>query len=449
MTNANNDRAGYQAGFSRRRFLQGVGATVTLPFMESLARSARSEDGAEPEGPPRRYATMLFANGVIPKEWWARGEGADMELSEILSPLAAHREDILVLNRLHIFDRVSGAHSPYFTNFLSGKPITSGTTPIVGESCDQFMASRIGKNTPMPSLVLGCEPVLTGLRGNVPSIYFHTYSWSSERTPIPPEIYPRQAFDSLFDRSGMEEDKSVLDAVLAQAKDVRDDLSQADQRKLDKYMETVRELEQRIERASEPREGGWRPELDEPDIDRPGAGRPQDVDEHFKLMLDIMVLAFQMDKTRIATMLFQSDATYDMRFGFLDGVSNESMHVISHHGNKEKKMSDHKKIIQYHVGRLAYVLERMKEIDEGESTLLDNTMILFGSSMIDGNRHDANEVPVIVAGRGGGSIKPGRVLTYEKLEDRRLCNLHLAMMQRMGVNVDSFGNSHYPLPGLS
>jgi hypothetical protein len=300
----------------------------------------------------------------------------------------------------------------------------------------------------MPSLALGCEPVLTGLRGNTPSIYYHTISWSSPQTPIPPEIYPRQAFDSLFDRSGMEEDKSVLDAVLAQAKDVRKDLSEADKKKLDEYMNTVRELEQRIDRASQPREEGWKPALKEPDMARPMGGLPESIPEHFKLMLDILILALQMDKTRIATMLFQSDATYDMRFGFLDGVSNESMHVISHHGNTDKR-PQYRRINKYHVEQLAYVMDRMKQIDEGGSSLLENSMILFGTSMIDGNRHNANEVPIIVAGRGGGSIKTGRALTYDKMEDRRLCNLHLAMMNRMGVDVDQFGNSHYPLPGLS
>jgi hypothetical protein len=437
----------YQSGLTRRTFLQGLGATMTLPFLESLPRSARAAEPDSAPKPPRRYMVLMFANGVDPQKWWAKGEGDQMELSETLAPLAPHKKDILLLNRLHVFDKVSGAHAPYFTNFLSGHPITTGTKPVVAESCDQFMARTIGKNTPIPSLVLGCEPVLTGLRGNTPSIYYHTISWSSARTPIPPEIYPRQAFDSLFDRSGLEEDKSVLDAVLSQAKEVRSNLSEADKRKLDNYMDTVRELEQRIERSSKPRERGWKPTLSEPDMQRPGSGLPESVPEHYKLMLDILVLALQMDKTRIATMLFQSDATYDMRFGFLEGVSNESMHVISHHGNTDK-LPQYRRINRYHVEQLAYVMDKMKQIDEGGTSLLENSMILFGSSMIDGNRHDANEVPLLVAGQAGGSIQTGRVLTFDKMEDRRLCNLHLAMMNRMGVDVEQFGNSHYPLGGL-
>lgn len=434
---------------SRRAFLKGLGATVALPFLESIPKTSLAGQGA-PSGPPRRYLTMVFANGVHTDHWWAKGAGESMELGWTLEPLAPHRKDVTVLNGLHIFDRISGVHWPYFTNWLSGAPIHRSNIPDVAQTADQFLAEKIGDATPIPSLTLGLEPVLGGIRAGVPSVYFHTISWNSGKTPVPPEIYPRQAFDSLFDRSGLQRDMSVLDEVGAQAKDLRRDLSRDDQRKLDEYLDSIRDLEGRIDRTlTERPSSGWQPSLREPDLDRPAAGKPVDVREHMDLMLDILVLALQMDKTRIATMLFNSDGTYDMRFGFLDGVSNESMHVISHHGNKDSKLYDYKMINRFHVERLARVMDKMKKIDEGGSSLLDNSMILFGSTMFDGNKHDANTLPVLLAGRGGGTLTPGRVITYEKLEDRRLCNLHLAMIQRMGVRTDRFGNSHYPLPQLS
>jgi hypothetical protein len=440
------------SGFSRRAFLQGVGATVTLPFLESLARAAEKTSGGDASSKaPVRYGVLLFSNGVDESNWWAKGRGDSMELSKSLKPLEAYKKDLTILSKMHLFpeQRKTGGHPPVFTNYLSGAPVRKGTRPDVGQTADQFLAERIGHKTSMGLLTLGTEPVLSGIRVGVPSICYHTISWKTRHTPVPPEIYPRQAFDSLFDRGGMLRTKSVLDSVLQQAKEVRGELSTADQKKLDEYMDSVRGVEKRVDRAMENRrEDKWKPTLTEPNMDRPAEGRPADLPEHMKLMLDIIVLAWQMDKTRIATMLFESDATYDANFRFLEGVSGGALHGISHHGDKPERLEAHRKTNEFHAEMLKYMMDKMASIQEGPDTLLDNSMVLFGSNLADGNSHEARWLTCILAGHGGGSIAGGRALAPEKDSEQLLCNLHLAMIRRMGVDVESFGNSTGQTQGL-
>ncbi|MFW5864194.1 MAG: DUF1552 domain-containing protein [bacterium] len=437
----------YLPKISRRKVLKGMGVALTLPWLESLAW-AQGEPGVD--APPRRYCAMMFANGVKEEYWWAKGKGKNMELSYILEPLAPHREDILVLDGLHVFDKTSGVHWPYFTNFYSGGVVNKNTVPNVAVSADQVMARTIGKQTAVPSTNFGIEPTRAGLRLGLPDIVWGTFSWRDKNTPVPAEIYPRQAFDRLFDVSGLIQKKSVLDAVLEQSKDLQRDLGAQDKAKLEEYMQSIREVEERIERAAkDERQGSWRPSLEKPDVDRPESTIPKETHEHMRLMLDIMVLGLQTDKTRIATFLFNRDSS-NMKFDFLEGVEARPMHGgISHHNNDPAVVEMYKRVNQYHVEHLAYVLDKMKNIDEGGTSLLDNTMLLFGTTMIEGNRHDAQRVPLVLCGKGGGSIKTGRVVNYTKLEDQRVCNLHLAMMQRMGVDAEQFGNSNYALPNLS
>lgn len=433
---------------SRRAMLRAVGVTLALPFFDSLAWA--EEPGRDPGKPPRRWALLLFANGVNVNHWWVKGQGAAMELSASLKPLDPFRSEISFLQNLHIFDNTVGVHTPYFSNFLSGVPIGDGSVPNLAQSCDQVLASTIGKDTPVPSLVLGTEPANYGLTGGKPGIYNSTMSWASPTTPIGPSIHPRQVFDRLFDVKGLQRDRSVLDVVLKQGDDLRRKLAVHDQHKLDEYLNSVREIERRIDRATNPpvpQPGAWTPSLAEPDLERPGDGVPANFPEHVKLMLDLMVLAFRMDKTRVASFIFEKDIT-GKTFDFIPGVSKTGLHSLSHHQKKPDMLAEYQKTNLWHVEQLAYVLDRLKAVDEGGSTLLDNTMLLFGSTMMDGDFHDANDLPLILCGRGGGTLTPGKVIRYDKLEDRRLCNLHLAMMQRMGVAVDRFGNSHHPLPGL-
>lgn len=445
------------SSFSRRTLLRGIGATLALPWMESLlwskARAAGvSTSAAVNAKAPVRYGCLLFANGVNPHQWWAKGAGEAMELSSTLQPLAPFKWHITVLKDLHVFNNTSGPHWPLFSNYLSGAKFKESLIPEGGESIDQVIARHTGRETPVPSLVLAVEPAESGLRGGVPSVYYGTVSWSSKNTPIAPEVYPRAVFDRLFDTSGLLRDKSVLDAVLTQSKDMRRQLGRMDQQKLDEFMHSVRDLEQRIERAAkEERLEGWRPALTKPGMARPPAGTPQDVREHMRMMCDLLMLAWQMDKTRVATLIFNRDVSH-MKFGFLEGVLNDQLHGISHHKDNPEKLASYQRINQFHVEQLAYLMGKMKGIDEGNgSTLLDNVMMQFGSNMFNGDSHDGRNLPLVLAGHGGGTIAGGRVIDAAPLseEKQRACNLYLAIAQRMGMQTSKFGDSIAPMEGLA
>ena len=429
---------------NRRHLLQGLGATLGLPFFECLAKPESKA--------PLRYGCLLFANGVNPHQWWAKGAGDAMELSPTLSPLSDLKQHITVLKDLHVFNNTSGPHWPLFSNYLSGAKFKETLIPEGGESVDQVIARHTGKETAVPSLVLAVEPAESGLRSGVPGVYYSTVSWSSKNTPIAPEVYPRAVFDRLFDTTGLLRDKSVLDAVLAQSKDMRRALGSHDQQKLDEFMHSVRDVEQRIERAAkEDRLEGWRPSLAKPNMQRPSAELPQDVREHMRLMCDLLMLAWQMDKTRVATLIFNRDVSH-MKFGFLDGVLNDQLHGISHHKEDAQKLASYARINQFHVEQIAYLMRRMKQVDEGGgTTMLDNVILQFGSNMFNGDSHDGRNLPMILAGHGGGSIAGGRVLDLSPKaeEQQRACNLYLTIAQSMGVKLDQFGDSVEALGGLS
>jgi len=441
----------YRSQVSRRNFLRGMGATLTLPFLPSLAwaQNYKTEQFGVTQ-PPRRWATLVYANGVNPYEYWVKKNAGGLQLAPSMKVLEPHRDNLLFIDNMHLFDDTVGVHTPYFTNFLSGEVIRKGDIPQVAESIDNYLGRSIGKKTPISNLVLGGQ----SSGGNILN---STLTWSSKTTPVLPEVFPQQAFDRLFDVSGLVRDKSVLDYVKEQAKDVNRRLGKDDQAKLEEYLTAIRDIEQRIELATaEDRFTDWRPSITEPNIDRPDAGIPENTQEHFKLMLDIIVLAFQMDQTRIATMLFENDIT-GKTFSFLNGVSNTGMHGISHHRKNEQMLREYTKINEFHHSMLAYMMDKMSGIQEGEdgSTLLDNTIILYGSTMRDGDPHDANDLPLIVAGGKNCDISHKRIIRPDSLEDRRLCNLHLALAQRIGgtrMNGDPlthFGNSHFPMRGLS
>lgn len=437
------------SSLSRRAFLRGAGATLALPWLESVSFAESRKTAA----PPKRWVLMTFGNGVAEKHWWAKGEGEAMLLGDTLHPLAPFKRDILPIEGMRLFDEKpgGGVHWPWFTNFLSGKEISPTPLPDVAESLDHYMARKIGANTAVPMLNLGCEKVFSGVRSGWPSIYSATMSWSSRKAPIPAEIYPRQAFDRLFDTTALLQNRSVVDAVLDEAKTFATRLSTDDRARLDEYLHDVREVERRMDSAAaEGRLEGWRPTLTKPDMQRPPADLPRDLPEHMRLMADILVLALRMDKTRIATLMLNNDLS-EQRFTFLDGVkNNDIMHNISHHQGKAQTLAEYQLINEYHVRQLAYVLEKMKAVQEAEgTTLLDQTMLLFGSSMMDGQSHDATKLPLILCGSGGGTVKTGRVLKVEKPEQKRLCNLHLALLNRMGVPDKQFGNSLAPLEGLA
>jgi len=431
---------------SRRAVLRGLGASLTLPFLPSLAWAG---DPQAASAPPRRFACLLFANGVKEGDWGVETDatGRITGVRRSLRPLAEWTDQLFLPRRLHLFDDTFGVHLPFYTNFLTGREVPRGSLPRLGISLDQQMAQTVGSSTPLGSLVLGTEVAGIGLDQGKPAIYKGTVSWSSPTTPITPETIPRAAFDRLFDTSDRALDRSVLDRVQRQARDLRRDLDRTDQRKLDEYLESVREVERRVEIATTERpEDAWQPTLDEPDVPRPQEGRPPTVPEHVRLMLDILVLALQMDRTRVATFLFQNDLT-GMTFDFIEGVGKTGLHTMSHHRQRAETLRQYQLVNQWHSAQFAYVLDKMAAVDEGDgTTLLDNTMLLFGSTMMDGDSHDANDLPLIVAGGRSAGIRGGRAVRYDRLEDRRLCNLHLDLLNRMGHDAESFGNSHYRLP---
>jgi hypothetical protein len=269
-------------------------------------------------------------------------------------------------------------------------------------------------------------------------LYSSHISWSSPTTPTPLELYPALAFDRLFKDDIQRGDKSVLDAVLADATDLRRKVSARDQRKLDEYLDSVREVEVRIERAGEKGElQGWRPTLDKPNMDRPADGIPQNIAEHMRLMCDILVLGFQTDTTRVATLKLNNDHS-SLRFPHLN-VDYMIHHLLSHSDTE-----DWLKVNQFFVEQLGYIAKRLATIQEGERTLLDNSMLMLCSSMMSGS-HDATQLPVVMLGKGGGKIQTGRILDYKSQSNRQMCRLYLSMLDKVGIHQDRFGDATEPL----
>jgi hypothetical protein len=413
-----------------------MGVTMALPWLESLNVWGDVALGRQaPSEAPVRLAVLFAGNGFHGKEWWARGEGKTMELGQVLAPLADFREKMLFIQGLYNEQALKGnIHSSQTGNLLSGAPLASGGEIRSGTSVDQFIAQRYGRSTKVPSLVLGCEKSNPSVHKNYSMLYSSHISWTSPTTPTPLELYPALAFDRLFKDSAERGDKSVLDAVIADASDLRRQISTADQRKLDEYLDSVRDVEQRIERAGKQGElQGWRPTLDKPNIPRPPEGIPQNIADHMRLMCDILVLGFQTDTTRITTLKLNNDHS-SLRFPHL-GVDYMIHHLLSH-----SDTADWLKVNQFFVDQLAYVGRKLNAIQEGERTALDNSMLLFCSSMLTGG-HDATQLPVVMLGGAGGKIQGGRVLDYRGKPDRQMCRLYLSIMDKMNVHLDKFGDA--------
>src|SRR6266545_686131 len=427
--------------FSRRTFLRGVGVTMALPWMESLTVWGDTPPaGVKPASEaPVRLAVLFAGNGFHSKEWWAKGEGKAMELGKVLAPLSDFREKMLFVRGLfHAEAQKGNIHSSQTGNLLSGAPLASGGEIRSGTSFDQLLAQGCGRTTKVPSLVLGCEKSNPSVHKNYSMLYSSHISWTSPTTPTPLELYPALAFDRLFKDAVNQGDKSVLDAVLTDAKDLRRHISANDQRKLDEYLDSVRDVEQRIENAGNKGElQGWRPTLEKPNMPRPADGIPQDVGEHMRLMSDILVLGFQTDTTRIGTLKLNNDHS-SLRFPNL-GVDYMIHHLLSH-----SDTADWLKVNQFFLEQVAYIARKLDGIREGNRTLLDNTMLLFCSSMLTGN-HDASQLPVVLLGGAGGRIRGGRVLNYKEKSQRQMCRLFLSLMEKMDVHLDQFGDATQPL----
>jgi hypothetical protein len=408
---------------------------MALPWLESRPVWGDDRPKNASSEPPVRFAVLFSGNGFHSKEWWARGEGKGMQLGKVLEPLRPFREKLLFLRGLYNEEAlIGGIHSCQTGNLLTGAHLAPGGEVRSGVSCDQVLAERTKAQTKVPSLVLGCEPSIAAIHKNYSMIYSSHISWGSATAPAPLELYPALAFDRLFRDEVGRADKSVLDAVREDARGLRRGVSEADRRRLDEYLESVREVEQRIDRAGQSRRlQGWRPTLERPDMRRPPAGIPQDIDQHMRLMCDILVLAFRTDTTRVCTLKLNNDHS-SLRFPHLK-VDYMIHHLLSHTDG-----ADWLKVNRFFTEQVAYIARKLDEVREGERTLLDNSMVLYLSSMMTGN-HDNRQLPVVLVGRGGGRIRTGRILDYSGKANRRMCSLYLSLLDKAGAILESFGDS--------
>ncbi|QDU23101.1 DUF1552 domain-containing protein [Urbifossiella limnaea] len=421
---------------SRRTFLRGVGVSMALPWLESSP--VWGDDGAPARGssePPVRFAALFCGNGFHRTEWWAKDEGRGLEFGKVLEPLVPHRQKLNFIRGLYNQEAlIGGIHSCQTGNLLTGAHLAPGGEVRSGISCDQLLAERTRGLTKVPSLVLGCEPPIAAIHKNYSMIYSSHISWSSATAPTPLELYPALAFDRLFRDDVGRADRSVLDAVLEDARGLQRNVSTADRRRLDEYLASVRDVEQRIAGAGQAgRLQGWRPTLEKPDVPRPAGGVPQDIDQHMRLMCDILVLAFRTDTTRVCTLKLNNDHS-SLRFPHL-GVDYMIHHLLSHTDN-----ADWLKVNQFFVQQLAYIAQKLDAVQEGNRTLLDNSMILFASSMMTGG-HNNDQLPVVLLGKGGGQIRTGRILDYLGKPNRKMCSLYLSLLEKAGVRLPAFGDS--------
>jgi hypothetical protein len=434
---------------SRRTFLRGMGVSVGLPWLESQnVWGADDVGGRNSNDAPIRTAALFSGNGFHSKEWWAKGEGDSMELGRVLQPLNPYRQKMLFFSGLyHEEARKGNIHSSQTGNLLSGAPIAAGGEIRSGTSFDQLIAQTYGRSTKVPSLVLGCEQSNPSVHKNYSMLYSSHISWSSPTSPTPLELYPALAFDRLFKDEVTPGDKSVLDAVRSDASDLRRQISVSDRRKLDEYLESVRDVETRIENAGKRGElQGWRPTLQQPDRPRPADGIPQDIAQHMRLMIDILVLGFQTDTTRVTTLKLNNDHSA-LRFPNLPSVQQSGVGIdyMIHHLLSHSDGEDWLQVNQFFVQQVAYLAQRLDSIQEGSRTLLDNTMLLYCSSMMAGAKHDNDRLPVIVLGGAGGKIRGGRVIDYQGKPDRQLCRLFLSLMDKVDVRPQAFGDAAEPL----
>jgi len=425
----------------RRTFLRGVGVSMALPWMESFPvwGADNKTGGGKPAQAPLRFAALFSGNGFHSREWWAKGEGSAMQLGKVLEPLAPHKEKLLFIRGLYNQEALKGnIHSSQTGNLLSGAPLASGGEIRSGTSIDQVLAQRHGSETKVPSLVLGCESANPAVHKNYSMLYSSHISWSSPTTPTPLELFPALAFDRLFKDDVQKGQESVLDAVRADASDFRRNLGSGDQRKLDEYLESVREVERRIAHAGKRGElQGFKPTLEKPNIPRPKDGIPQDIAEHMRLMCDIMVLGFQTDTTRITTLKLNNDHS-SLRFPNL-GVDYMIHHLLSHSDG-----ADWLKVNQFFIQQLAYIATKLDAIREGDRTVLDNSVLLYCSSMLTGG-HDATQLPVVMLGRAGGKLKTGRTLDYLGKPERKMCGMFLSLLDKFGIKATQFGDATAPL----
>ena len=424
---------------SRRTLLRGAGVVMALPWLESLAWGSVS---------PKRFAVFFQGDGINGNHWWAKGSGTDMKLGKTLQVLEPLKAKINVINGLYNPLAVGkGIHPGQTGNLLSGVPIQHGAIVKAGVTVDQVIADHVGQDTAHSSLVLACEQPMTGYHEtNFSMAYSSHLSWHSPDSPVPNEVYPSAAFDNLFENRGSLRNQSILDRVMERAGRLSREVSASDRGKLDEYLTSVREVEKRIERMRDAKlkaDAQASPDRPSAAMERPENGLPEDQREHARLMCDIIALAFQTDKTRVATLLLCRDLS-SMYYPFLDVKEG-------HHSASHNDLSDgYERISRFHLGSMAYVAAKLDAMPEGDGTVLDNSCLLFLSSMWAGWKHDNMKLPVVTAGGLGGTLRTGRALDYLYAgdENRKLCSLYLGILDRMGVKLDRFGDADTRLADL-
>ena len=433
---------------TRRTLLRGAGAAIGLPWLEAMAAPKAGDK------PPIRMAALYMPNGVREDMWTPEGEKRDFRLSPTLQPLSDLQDQLLVLTNLWNPGSLGGdGHYVKISGWLTCTTVTKTLGVDVscnGISMDQLAVQKAGRQTPIASMELGIAPVTTGVDKNVgyTRVYGSHIAWAGPSAPLARELNPQLAFERLF-RAGngqtdtAKDDRLLLDRVLEDAKQLRQNLGGTDRQRLDEYLSVVRSLEDRLERAASPEQSKWKPRA-ALDLASKPTGSPKDYAEHVRLMFDIIALAFQSDSTRVATFLFGNEVS-NQNFSFVDGVSG-AHHSLSHHEKDPDKLRQYQLINKWHIEQYGYLLRKLKGMQEGESNVLDNSMILLGAGIRDGNKHDPHNLPVVIGGKAGGRLASGQHLSYEK--DTPLSNLYVSMLNAFGTPVERFADSTGPLPGV-
>jgi hypothetical protein len=431
---------------SRRAVLRGAGCTVALPWLESLNVFA---DTRLPAAFPKRFGIVFLGNGINEDHWSAEGQGLAMKLGKTLEPLEPLKQKINVIDGLYVKSLTGqGIHPGQTGSLLSGAHISKGAIIHSGISIDQMIANHVGQDTAQSSIVLACDQPMTGYHEtNFSMAYSSHISWQTPDSPVPLEIYPSLAWDNLFDNRGSLMNVSVLDRVMERTQALCQKIGASDKTKLDEYLTSVREVEQRVESMRKGKENAEDAAKAKNTIaatmERPADGLPENLRDHARLMCDIIAIAFQTDKARVASLIISRDLSA-MYYPFLD--VKEGHHSASHNNNSD----GYERIAHFHVSQFAYLASKLDSIKEGDGTLLDNTCLMFLSNMWIGRKHDNFRLPLVLAGGLGGTLETGRTLNYlDSSEDnRKMCSLYLSLMDRFGIRLEQFGDSHTRLERL-
>ena len=424
---------------SRRTFIRGAGVTLALPFLESMV-PAQTPLKSTAAVPKTRLGCFYVPHGATMYKWTPATEGRNFEMSETLTPLEKYRNQLTVISNL-CHKSATGAdagaeHARSAALFLSGASPQKNAVRV-GQTVDQIAAAAIGQDTPLPSIELAIEDVSLSCGAGYGCAYFNTIAWRTPTVPLPMENSPQVVFEKLFGDGGTadqrlqrkREDRSILDSIRQQTGDLMRDLPATDRTRLDGYMEDIREIERRIKTA-EAQAGTNQNVPDAP------VGTPETFDVHIKLMYDLLAIAYKSEITRVATLMYAKDLSPAT---FPESGNRGAFHGASHHANVKANMDNFAVINKYHVAMLAYFIDKLATTNDGDGTLLDHSMILYGSSMSNGNQHDHDPLPIVLLGGAGGSLEGNRHIVTPK--QTPMANLLLGMLDKLGVKKDTFGDS--------